>query len=211
MLGGEVLDKWQAGLDDMFALIAGCFSRVEPRRLAFAYIRGLLAPLERRNGWTLSEQAGRRSPNAMQEMLYSPCWDPGRGRDGGRDYLVKVLRERGGGVVGGDHGFCKQGGTLGRGAAAVLGHGREGGELPDWYLPCLRLTAGAGVDRPGVVSAEVVDPGCGPVRGGRGAQGRGVRDQTRAGEGDDRTGGRRSGAVRVVRRRRGFRAESWPA
>jgi SRSO17 transposase len=109
MLGGEVLDKWQAGLDDMFALIAGCFSRVEPRRLAFAYIRGLLAPLERRNGWTLSEQAGRRSPNAMQEMLYSPCWDPGRVRDGVRDYLVKSLGDPGGVLIADDTGFVKKG------------------------------------------------------------------------------------------------------
>ena len=78
MLGGAVLAEWQAGLDDLFALVAGRFGRVEPRRLAFAYIRGLLAPLERRNGWTIAEHAGRRSPNAVQEMLYSPCWKPVR-------------------------------------------------------------------------------------------------------------------------------------
>ena len=54
MLGGEVLAGWQAGLDDLFAVIAGRFTRVEPRRLAFAYVRGLLAPLERRNGWTIA-------------------------------------------------------------------------------------------------------------------------------------------------------------
>jgi hypothetical protein len=38
MLGGEVLAEWQSGLDDLFAVIAGRFSRVEPRRLAFAYV-----------------------------------------------------------------------------------------------------------------------------------------------------------------------------
>ena len=109
MLGGAVLDEWQAGLDDMFALIAGRFSRVEPRRLAFAYIRGLLAPLERRNGWTLSEQAGRRSPNAMQEMLYSPCWTPDEVRDDVRDYLVEHLGDPDGVLIADDTGFVKKG------------------------------------------------------------------------------------------------------
>ena len=109
MLGGAVLAEWHAGLDDMLALIAGRFARVEPRRLAFAYIRGLLAPLERRNGWTLSEQAGRRSPNAMQEMLYSPCWDPDQVRDDVRDYVVDHLCDPDGVLIGDDTGFVKKG------------------------------------------------------------------------------------------------------
>src|SRR3954449_11085606 len=102
MLGGDVLAEWQAGLDDLFALIAGRFTRVEPRRLAFAYIRGLLAPLERRKGWTIAEHAGRRSPSAVQEMLYSPCSDPDLVRDDVRDYVVEHLGDPQGVVIGDD-------------------------------------------------------------------------------------------------------------
>jgi SRSO17 transposase len=109
MLGGEVLADWQSGLDDLFAVVAGRFSRVEPRRLAFAYIRGLLAPLERRNGWTIAEHAGRRSPNAVQEMLYSPCWDPDLVRDDVRGYLVEHLGEPDGVLIADDTGFVKKG------------------------------------------------------------------------------------------------------
>jgi SRSO17 transposase len=109
MLGGEVLAGWQSGLDDLFAVIAGRFSRVEPRRLAFAYVRGLLAPLERRNGWTIAEHAGRRSPNAVQEMLYSPCWDPDQVRDDVRGYLVGHLGHRDGVLIADDTGFVKKG------------------------------------------------------------------------------------------------------
>jgi SRSO17 transposase len=109
MLGGGVLAEWQAGLDDMFALIAGRFARVEPRRLAFAYIRGLLTPLERRNGWTIAEHAGRRSPNAVQEMLYSRCWDPRLVRDDVRDYLIEHLGDPAGVLIGDDTGFVKKG------------------------------------------------------------------------------------------------------
>ncbi|WP_033346798.1 IS701 family transposase [Catenuloplanes japonicus] len=109
MLGDAVLAEWQAGLDDLFALVAGRFARVEPRRLAFAYVRGLLAPLERCNGWTIAEHAGRRSPNAVQEMLYSPCWDPDLVRDDVRDYLVGHLGEPSGVLIADDTGFIKKG------------------------------------------------------------------------------------------------------
>src|SRR4051812_4854435 len=109
MLGGEVLEEWQAGLDDLFALVAGRFYRVEPRRLAFAYVRGLLAPLERRNGWTIAEHAGRRSPNAVQEMLYSPCWDPDAVRDDVRGYLIEHLGDPGGVLIADETGFVKKG------------------------------------------------------------------------------------------------------
>jgi SRSO17 transposase len=106
---GEAVAGWQSGLDDLFARVAGRFARVEPRRLAFGYVRGLLAPLERRNGWTIAEHAGRRSPNAVQEMLYSPCWDPDLVRDDVRDYLIEHLGEPGGVLIADETGFVKKG------------------------------------------------------------------------------------------------------
>jgi hypothetical protein len=45
VLDDEDLALWAAGLDDLLALVAGRFSRVEPRLKARAYVRGLLAPL----------------------------------------------------------------------------------------------------------------------------------------------------------------------
>ena len=47
----------------MFALVAGRFARVEPRLRARAYVRGLLAPLASKNGWTLAEAAGDATPD----------------------------------------------------------------------------------------------------------------------------------------------------
>ena len=58
MLDDEDLALWVAGLDDLFALVGDRFPRVEPRLRARAYVRGLLAPLASKNGWTLAEQAG---------------------------------------------------------------------------------------------------------------------------------------------------------
>jgi hypothetical protein len=44
--------------------IAGRFARIEPRRGAAAFVRGLLADLPRKNCWTIAEHAGDSSPEA---------------------------------------------------------------------------------------------------------------------------------------------------
>jgi SRSO17 transposase len=109
VVGVEVVESWESGLQDLFARFAGRFSRVEPRRRAFGYVRGLLAPLERKNGWTLAEQAGDHSPNALQEMLYSPCWDPHAVRDDLRSYVVEHLGEPTAVLAADETGFLKKG------------------------------------------------------------------------------------------------------
>ena len=47
--------RWADQLDDLCTRIAPRFGRIEPRRRARAYLQGLLAPLERKNGWHLAE------------------------------------------------------------------------------------------------------------------------------------------------------------
>jgi hypothetical protein len=56
----DVLRSWVSGLDDLFARVAGRFSRVEPRRQARAYVMGLLAPVERKNGCSWPKRRGMR-------------------------------------------------------------------------------------------------------------------------------------------------------
>src|SRR5450755_1707622 len=79
------LEEWAAGLQEIHARIAPRFARSEPRERVAAYVRGLLAPLERKNGWTLAEQAGESSPDGMQRLLYGADWDAARVRDDLRD------------------------------------------------------------------------------------------------------------------------------
>ena len=57
------------GLDDVVDRIAARFGRSEPRRRAAASLRGLLAPVERKNGWQLAEAVGDRTPDGVQEFL----------------------------------------------------------------------------------------------------------------------------------------------
>jgi hypothetical protein len=53
----------------MMGGLAGCFTRVEPRRQARKYVTELLSDLPRKNCWVLAEQAGDASPDQMQRLL----------------------------------------------------------------------------------------------------------------------------------------------
>src|ERR687894_1446171 len=92
------LAGWVAELDALVELIAGRFVRVEPRRRVGAYLRGLLAGLERKNGWTLAEHAGAVSPDGMQRLLRTAGWDVDGVRDDVRSYVLDTLRDETSGV-----------------------------------------------------------------------------------------------------------------
>ena len=92
MLTDDDLAAWIAGLDDLFALVAGRFFRVEPRLRARAYVRGLLAPLASKNGWTLAEAAGNATPDGMQRLLNRAAWDVDGVRDDVRGYAARRPR-----------------------------------------------------------------------------------------------------------------------
>jgi SRSO17 transposase len=105
----EVLSSWLAGLDDLFARVAGRFGRVEPRRQARLYLMGLLAPLERKNGWQLAEAAGDATPDRMQRLLNNARWDARQVRGDLRRYVIERLGDAGGVLIVDDTGFVKKG------------------------------------------------------------------------------------------------------
>jgi SRSO17 transposase len=98
-----------AGLDALFARVAGRFGRVEPRRQARLYLMGLLAPLERKNGWQLAEAAGDAAPDRMQRLLNNARWDARQVRDDLRGYVVEHLGDPGGVLIADETGFLKKG------------------------------------------------------------------------------------------------------
>jgi SRSO17 transposase len=109
VLTDDDLAAWIAGLDDLFGRVADRFYRVEPRRRARAYVRGLLAPLAGKNGWTLAEAAGEATPDGMQRLLNAATWDADGIRDDVRAYAVEHLGERAGVLVVDETGFLKKG------------------------------------------------------------------------------------------------------
>src|SRR3954454_20351929 len=146
-------EGWAKGLDEVVARLAPRFGRVEPRRRASAYLRGLLAPVGRKNGWQLAEAAGDRTPDGMQDFLSRVRWDADAVRDDLRAYVVEHLGDPGAVLALDETGFVKKGtrsagvqrrysGTAGRvencQVGVFLGYaGLEGHALIDraLYLP----------------------------------------------------------------------------
>jgi SRSO17 transposase len=104
-----VVDVVAAELDRVHEQIAGRFARAEPRVRVREYVAGLVAGLERKNGWTLAEWAGEVSPDGMQRLLRRADWDVDGVRDDVRDYVVEQLGDKDGVLIGDDTGFLKKG------------------------------------------------------------------------------------------------------
>ncbi|MEU6589653.1 IS701 family transposase [Streptomyces sp. NPDC046881] len=105
----DEVHRWAAGLDALHARIGGYFRRSEPRRRAREYLRGLLAPLERKNGWTLAEQAGELCPDGMQRLLNQADWDADAVRDEVRGFVLEHLGEKDGVLIVDETGFIMKG------------------------------------------------------------------------------------------------------
>jgi SRSO17 transposase len=73
------------------------------------YLRGLLSPVERKNGWQLAEQAGQETPYATQHLLGRAVWSADEVRDDLRAYVVEHLGEVDGVLVIDETGFLKKG------------------------------------------------------------------------------------------------------
>jgi SRSO17 transposase len=121
----EDLAAWDAEFNDICARTGPLFYRTDSRAHAVRYLRGLLAPLERKNGWTIAEYAGLHEPKALQRFLNLTPWDSGRLRDLVRDYAIEHLADPRGVLIADPTGFAKKGrksagvqrqysGTLGR-------------------------------------------------------------------------------------------------
>jgi SRSO17 transposase len=104
------LAGWVVALDALVELISGRFRRAEPRRRVGDYLRGLLAGLERKNGWTVAEHAGAVSPDGMQRLLRTADWDVDGVRDDLRGYVLSELGDEPSGVfIVDETGFVKKG------------------------------------------------------------------------------------------------------
>lgn len=105
----EAIEGWAQGLDEVHARIARRFVRAEPRQRALSYLRGLLSPVERKNGWQLVEEAGEGTPDGMQRLLSTAQWDADAVRDDLVSYVKASLAEPGAILVLDETGFLKKG------------------------------------------------------------------------------------------------------
>ncbi|MFD7909092.1 IS701 family transposase [Kitasatospora sp. NPDC059747] len=102
---------WERELGELFLRIGARFSRVEPRRRVRDYVRGLLGPVGRKNGWQLAEYAGHATPDGLQHLLSRSRWDADEIRDDLQAYVAEHLGTDDGVLIIDDTGFVKKGTT----------------------------------------------------------------------------------------------------
>ena len=105
----EQAQRWADEQKEIAELISERFSRAEARERALTYLRGLLSPVERKNGRQLAEEAGDETPYATQHLLGRAVWSADEVRNDLRDYVVKHLSDGGGVLVIDETGFLKKG------------------------------------------------------------------------------------------------------
>src|SRR5258705_1710113 len=89
----EAADLARAKRAGVLGMVAGTFARREAWAQAGKYIDGLLADLPRKNGWTLAEHAGDRSPDRMQRLLNHVAWDEAAAPAAVRDFVIGHLAD----------------------------------------------------------------------------------------------------------------------
>ncbi|MFD0508513.1 IS701 family transposase [Streptomyces chiangmaiensis] len=121
----EDLAVLDAEFEAVCARIEPLFYRSESRAHARGYLRGLLAPLEKKNSWTIAEFAGAPEPKRVQRFLNMTPWDAGRLREVLVGYAMEHFADERAVLIADPTGFAKKGrksagvqrqysGTLGR-------------------------------------------------------------------------------------------------
>lgn len=120
----DLLD-WSIEFESLTNRVSSLFVHPKSQEHSGQYLEGLLAPIERKNGWTIAEHVGEKEPKAMQRFLNLTSWDADALRDMNRDYAIENLVDPEGVLVADPTGFAKKGkksagvqrqysGTLGR-------------------------------------------------------------------------------------------------
>lgn len=110
-----VVADWERQFDQLCDDLAPVFGRKEVRRRSHSYLKALLEPIERKNGWQIAEAMGEATPDGAQRFLAQARWDPDLLRDALRSYVVAHLGTPEGGRVPGsvlivdETGFLKKG------------------------------------------------------------------------------------------------------
>ncbi|MCT2587157.1 IS701 family transposase [Actinophytocola sp. S1-96] len=93
----------------MHGHISHRFVRAEPRERARTYLRGILDPVGRRNGWQLAARVGEEHPDGMQRLLSTARWNADRVRDDVRDFVLGYAGDRNAVLVVDEWRFAKKG------------------------------------------------------------------------------------------------------
>ena len=105
----DELDRWSSDFQDFHSRFGSFFARSEPREASRRYLRGLLAPMQRKNCWQMAEAVGEQDPQPLQRLLYSARWDEDEVRDELQRFVVEQFGDEAGIGVVDETGFLKKG------------------------------------------------------------------------------------------------------
>src|SRR6266566_9849425 len=105
----SLISQGAQALAELSVRIGPRFERAEVRSRVGRYLHGLLASVERKNGWQMAEALGERSAHGVQRLLAEADWDEEAVRDDLRAYVMEHLGETGGILVVDETGFLKKG------------------------------------------------------------------------------------------------------
>ena len=80
-------------LGELTERLRSCFGRIEPFVQARKYMRAVTSELPKRNGWTVAEHIGDRTPNRTQRLLNRAVWDEAGAMAEIRRFAVAGLEE----------------------------------------------------------------------------------------------------------------------
>ncbi len=105
----SLISQGVQALAELSVRIGTRFGRAEVRKRVGRYLRGLLASVERKNGWQMAEELGDPDAHGVQRLLAEADWDEEAVRDDLRAYVIEHLGEAGGILVVDETGFIKKG------------------------------------------------------------------------------------------------------
>lgn len=102
-------ESWQSSFKTFMREYDSCFLRSETRDKATLYVRGVLADVQRKNGWQLSETLGLSDPHPLQRLLNEAKWEADVVQKRQREQVLSVLDDASGVLVMDESGFPKKG------------------------------------------------------------------------------------------------------
>lgn len=107
----KLREIWEQAYTTFWAKFDKCFAYGKTAIRAREYVRGLMAGIERKNGWQLAEFIGDRTPYAIQNFLSRAVWNENLARDQLQSIARSCLLEDNekGVLIIDETGFLKQG------------------------------------------------------------------------------------------------------
>ena len=107
----KLREKWEQAYEEFWSHFNKCFAYRKTFVRAQEYVRGLMAGIERKNGWQLAEFIGDKAPYGIQNFLSRAIWNEDLATDQLRSIACSCLLEENerGVLIIDETGFLKKG------------------------------------------------------------------------------------------------------